>query len=112
MDAATKNQVFLALEKAKETADTGNQQSAQVAALEAILTAAQELTKNPDPVVQQQAREMVAQTQQEIQNILAGLPPTATTEAPTTTVPTTFTTTTTTTTTTTSSTTTTTQYVK
>ncbi|MEW6671015.1 MAG: hypothetical protein AB1427_04885 [Thermodesulfobacteriota bacterium] len=102
VDAATKNQVFQALEKAKDEAATGNQQAAQVAALEAIQTAAQELTKNPDPVVQQQAQQVVEQTQQQIENVNKGIAPTDTTAAPpppTTVAPVTTTTTTTTTTT-------------
>ncbi|MDF1593686.1 MAG: hypothetical protein P1P89_19430 [Desulfobacterales bacterium] len=83
VDAATKNQVFQALEKAKDTAETGNQQAAQVAALEVIQTAAQEMTKNPDPNVAKQAQDVVNQTQQQIDDAKKGIEPTPTTLAPT-----------------------------
>lgn len=120
VDAATQNQVFQALEAAaaaSENAAPGDkqaQQAAQVAALEAILTAAQTMTNNPDPVVQQQAQTLVTQTQEQIQNVQAGnllAPPTQAAPPPPAPVPAIiWTTTTTTTTTTTSSTTTTTPY--
>ena len=115
IDAASKNQVFQALENAKNAAETGTQQAAQMAALVAIQTAAQELVNNPDPVVATQARQVVEQTRQQILDFQAGISPTATTEAaPPTTVPDTYPattiTTTTTTTTTTSTTTSTTLY--
>ena len=126
VDAAEKNKVFKALEKAaeqmdkaRETGDIKDAGKAELDALDAIKAAAEELQKSLDPVVAQAATQELAQIENQItetqQKIEAGtytIPepgPTTTAPAPT---QTTIATTTTTTTTTTSSTTTTTQYIK